>query len=100
MTTQDEAVAPVQSDSSSVEAPYQTLDALRDAHSALRRSLSGASDAQGCAGREEKIRSFLIGACNAGLFLADAKERRVAQSIIDYWNAELSACLTDKPPEL
>jgi Pentapeptide repeats (9 copies)/Pentapeptide repeats (8 copies) len=69
---------------------YQTLAALRDAHFALTRSISGSSE-QGSASVRERVRAFLIDAPNTGAFLADPKERRAAQGILDYWSAELAS---------
>lgn len=68
----------------------ESLAALRDAHLGLRRALSNAAGESGAAGRVAQIRNFLVGACKAGAFISDAKERRVAQGILDFWSAELA----------
>ena len=70
--------------------PCESLAALRDAHLGLRRALSDAAGESGATGRVERIRTFLAGACKAGAFISDTKERRVAQGILDFWSAELA----------
>ena len=66
-------------------APYQ-IAALRHAHLDLRERASkmAALDAAGT------IRSFLATARRTGGILHDPGERRAAQSILNYWNAELA----------
>jgi Pentapeptide repeats (8 copies) len=73
---------------------YESLAALRDAHLALRRTLS---DPAAVAGRDQRIREFLTPACNAGAFIRDARERRVAQGILDFWSAELATSQLAQP---
>jgi hypothetical protein len=72
-----------------VDAGYQSLAALRDGHLALKQSISE-SGAPGAANTAASIRAFLSRAREAGVFIADARERRSAQGILDYWSAELA----------
>ncbi len=89
--TDENAAAPAgQSGAASADSPWKGLAALREAHLTLRRALSAAADQPGAAGREQQIRAFLISASRTGAYVADAKERRVAQGILDYWSAELA----------
>jgi Pentapeptide repeats (8 copies) len=89
MTDDNAAAAASPSGAASAAAACESLAALRDAHLALRRALSDAAGQSG-SGRVEQIRAFLAGACKAGAFVSDAKERRVAQGILDFWSAELA----------
>lgn len=85
MTDENTSAPPVAVSTSSL---HQSLGALRDAHLALRRALANVADPLD---REQRIRDFLAGAAKAGAFIEDAKERRVAQGILDFWSAELAA---------
>jgi Pentapeptide repeats (8 copies) len=91
MTNEHEVCPPHKASGDSEGPLYQSLAALRGAHSALRRSTSTSSDQLGSTGREQHIRLFLTSACNAGSFISDANERRVAQSILDFWSTELTS---------
>ncbi|MEY9136503.1 hypothetical protein ACVMII_005400 [Bradyrhizobium diazoefficiens] len=91
MTHEHRAVPSSEANRYSEASLYQSLAAIRAAHSALRRSISGSTNRPSPTGRKQLIRSFLTGARRAGAFIADAQERRVAQSILDLWSAELAA---------
>jgi uncharacterized protein YjbI with pentapeptide repeats len=91
MTNEHQVIQTGKASTDSETPSYQSLAALRGAHSALRRSISGSTDRPGPTSRQQQIRSFLTGACKAGAFIADAQERRVAQSILDFWSAELAS---------
>ncbi|MEA2840730.1 MAG: hypothetical protein QOF41_2060 [Methylobacteriaceae bacterium] len=71
-----------------VSSSYETLAALRQAHTALRHSISAGSQATSAT---EQVRAFVKDVAKAGARLADVKERRAAQIILDYWSAELAA---------
>jgi hypothetical protein len=100
MTDENQATPPAQAAAASAGAPYQSLASLRDAHSALRNPTSASADQPGLPGREQQIRAFLIGASRAGAFISDAKERRVAQSILDFWSADLASSAKTQSDEL
>jgi Pentapeptide repeats (8 copies) len=88
--TADTAPASAQSpETSAQDLGYQSLAALRDGHLALKQSISE-SAMPGAANTAASIRAFLGKARNAGAFITDAKERRAAQGILDYWSAELA----------
>jgi hypothetical protein len=88
--TADTVPASAQSPETSAEdVGYQSLAALRDSHLALKQSISE-SAMPGAANTAASIRAFLAKARKAGAFIADAKERRAAQGILDYWSAELA----------
>jgi Pentapeptide repeats (8 copies) len=70
---------------------YESLATLRQAHLLLKRSISQAAERPGFSGATEQIRAFLMDARKTGTFLADTKERRAAQGILDYWSAELAS---------
>jgi hypothetical protein len=96
MTDQD-AVAPTGAapgaetpNATSATAHYESLAELRNAHLNLRDSF-GASAQRRSPNRAASIRAFLTAACETGAFLNDAKERRAAQAILDYWSAELAS---------
>jgi len=76
-------------ETSAVDAGYQSLAALRDGHLALKQSISE-SAMPGAANTAASIRAYLAKARDAGAFIADARERRSAQGILDYWSAELA----------
>src|SRR4051794_10024614 len=85
MTEENAAAAPGAVSPGSLR---QSLATLREAHLVLRRALANIADP---AEREQRIPDFLAGASKAGTFIEDAKERRVAQGILDFWSAELAA---------
>jgi hypothetical protein len=88
--TADTVPASAQSpETSAQDVGYQSLAALRDGHLALKQSISE-SAMPGAANTAASIRAFLGKARNAGAFITDAKERRAAQGILDYWSAELA----------
>jgi Pentapeptide repeats (8 copies) len=88
--TADTVPAAAQNPPTSAEdAGYESLAALRDGHLALKQSISD-SAVPGTAGTAASIRAYLARARQAGAFIADAKERRSAQGILDYWSAELA----------
>src|SRR5437667_1425795 len=70
---------------------YQSLAELRDAHLALRESISKLLQQTDPPDVNEQIRSFLDQARQSGAFIADPRERRAAQAILDYWSAELAS---------
>jgi hypothetical protein len=76
-------------ETSAVDAGYQSLAALRDGHLALKQSISE-SAMPGAANTAASIRAYLAKARDAGAFITDARERRSAQGILDYWSAELA----------
>jgi len=86
MTDANSTVPVAGSKTASPNPSYQTFAALRDAHLSLRR---GSGDQDGSS-RTQQIRAFLKEACKTGAFLADMRERRAAQGILDYWSAELT----------
>lgn len=90
MTDANAAAPAGPSGEASADSSWKGLAALREAHLNLRRALSSAAEQLGPGGREQQIRAFLVSASKAGAFVADAKERRVAQGILDYWSAELA----------
>jgi hypothetical protein len=81
---------------------YQSLAALRVAHLDLMRSRP--QDKKLGRALPAAIREFLDRARAAGAFISDEDERQKAQSILDYWNAELVSSLdtfeTDLTPAL
>ena len=86
----DTVPAPAQGPETSAEdAGYDSLVALRDGHLALKQSISE-SAVPGAANTAASIRTYLAKARQAGAFIADARERRAAQGILDYWSAELA----------
>jgi Pentapeptide repeats (8 copies) len=88
--TADTVPAQAQSpETSAVDAGYQSLVALRDGHLALKQSISE-SEGPGAANTAASIRAYLAKAREAGAFIADTRERRSAQGILDYWSAELA----------
>ena len=93
MTDQNSATEAGRAETTSVAASYETLAALRDAHLALRRALSGSTERRSSGGTAQ-VRAFLTSARKTGAFLGDAQERRAAQTILDYWSAELAASAT------
>jgi Pentapeptide repeats (8 copies) len=102
--TADTVPAPAQSPEASPEdAGYQSLAALRDGHLALKQFISE-SAVPGAVNTAASIRAYLAKAREAGAFIADAKERRAAQGILDYWSAELAglpdAAAEDFTPQL
>src|SRR5664279_4701253 len=76
-------------ETSTQDAGYQSLAALRDGHLALKQSISE-SAMPGAANTAASIRAYLAKAREAGAFITDARERRAAQGILDYWSAELA----------
>ena len=86
----DTVPAPAQGPETSAEdAGYDSLVALRDGHLALKQSISETT-VPGAVNTAASIRTFLGKARQAGAFIADARERRAAQGILDYWSAELA----------
>jgi hypothetical protein len=83
---------------SSQQSAYGSLAALRDGHLALKQSISDATQRPEFAEMAKSVRAFLAEAQKTGAFLDDAKERRAAQGILDYWSAEL-ASYPDAPAE-
>lgn len=83
--------AAVQSAQPPPQSAYGSLAALRDGHLALKQSISGASDRPNFTEMAKSVRAFLAEARKTGAFLNDAKERRAAQGILDYWSAELAS---------
>jgi uncharacterized protein YjbI with pentapeptide repeats len=90
MTGENQTTSPGGAAAPSPGSSYQSLTALRDAHSDLRRSTSSSSDQPDSQSRERQIRAFLISASKTGAYITDARERRVAQSILDFWSADLA----------
>lgn len=72
-------------------APFESLAALQAAHHRLRRSLQDTSDAAAKSDPAEAIRSFIARTQNTGTVLVERPERKAAQSLIDYWSAELAS---------
>src|SRR5664279_3883196 len=77
------------SETSAGDAGYESLAALRDGHLALKQSISETT-VPGAVNTAASIRAYLAKAREAGAFIADARERRAAQGILDYWSAELA----------
>jgi uncharacterized protein YjbI with pentapeptide repeats len=79
---------------------YDSWAALRRAHLELRETLSqatlGPDHARTGASR---IRNFIGQAQATGAVIRDAKERRAAQSILDYWSADLASSPDAKPSD-
>jgi hypothetical protein len=69
------------------DARYPSFAELRAAHLQLKDSAVGAGDAAALATR---IRQFLTEAQSTGAILVDPSIRRAAQSVLDYWSAELA----------
>jgi hypothetical protein len=65
--------------------PFESFDALLRSHFALRRSVSK-RDAKNI---EEKIQDFIRQGPEIGAILSRADQRKVAQSILDYWVAQM-----------
>src|SRR5262245_12748669 len=65
--------------------PFESFDALLRAHFALRRSVSK-RDATNI---KEQIQDFIRQAPEVGAILGRSDQRKVAQSILDYWVAQL-----------
>src|SRR5262245_13798144 len=74
--------------SESCEEELKTLAALRAEHARLMDVLGSTNRDN----RAEKLRTFTARAQKVGLFLTNDNERQLAQSILDYWSAELAAC--------
>src|SRR5882757_4681947 len=83
---------------SSQQSSYGSLAALRDGHLALKQSISDATTRPDFTEMAKSVRAFVAEAQKTGAFLDDAKERRAAQGILDYWSAEL-ASYPDAPAE-
>jgi hypothetical protein len=88
--TADTAPAAAQSpETSTPDVGYEGLAALRDGHLVLKQFISETA-VPGATKTAASIRAFLAKAQKAGVFITDARERRSAQGILDYWSAELA----------
>jgi hypothetical protein len=87
----DNAAAVESAQPSSQQSSYGSLAALRDGHLALKQSISDATTRPDFTEMAKSVRAFLAEAQKTGAFLDDAKERRAAQGILDYWSAELAS---------
>jgi tetratricopeptide (TPR) repeat protein len=85
------AAAATQLDSAFGRGSFDSLGELRDAHDSLRRGTTVSSEEPSQSSLRDRIRSFLSQAPHTGAFLNDPRERRAAQSILDYWSAELAS---------
>jgi uncharacterized protein YjbI with pentapeptide repeats len=72
--------------------PFESFDALLRAHFALRRSVSK-RDATAI---KEQIHDFIREAPEVGAILNRLDQRKVAQSILDYWVAQLIVLAPDE----
>src|ERR1700722_15353275 len=78
---------------------YETLAALRNAHVTLKLSEGRPTEASAQGSARERIMEFLLRAKGTGGFLSNPKERRAAQSILDYWSAALASMSDAKPDD-